>query len=164
MSTTTLDGVLAVLQAPRRGPYETPRARSERDAIFATVEAAVSAVEPFRRSIERRRESRYPYPYPIPLTPYLLDGTPDVERTFVVIGKHLAPHGLDFYCRQPLAERRVIASLDCGRDGWVGLVVELTWCRFSRHGWYDNGGRFVAVVDPPLAALDRKMAGRPPAA
>lgn len=164
MSTTTLEPVLAVLQAPRRGQRETPRVRSERDAIFATVESAVAAVEPFRRSIERRRESRYPYPYPIPLTPFLLDGTPDVERTFVVIGKHLAPHGLDFYCRQPLADRRVIASLDCGRDGWVGLVVELTWCRFSRHGWYDNGGRFVAVVDRPLAALDRNITSRPPAA
>jgi hypothetical protein len=164
MSMTTLEPVLAVLQASRRGSQEKTRSRNERDAIYATIESAVAAVEPFRRSIERRREARYPYPYPIPLTPFLLDGTPDVERTFVVIGKHLAPHGIDFYCRHPLADRRVIASLDCGRDGWVGVVVELTWCRFSRHGWYDNGGRFVAVVEPPLAALDRQSAGRPPAA
>ena len=51
--------------------------------------------------------------------------SPTSMRTFVVIGKHLAPHGIDFYCRQPLAERRVIASLDCGREGWIGLVLEL---------------------------------------
>jgi hypothetical protein len=164
MSTTTLEPVLAALQAPHRARREYGQVGHERDAIFATVESAVAAVEPFRRPIERRREARYPYPYPIPLTPYLLDGSPDLERNFVVIGKHLAPHGIDFYCRQPLADRRVIASLDCGRDGWVGLVVELTWCRFSRHGWYDNGGRFIAVVEPPLAALDQKAIQRPPAA
>ena len=87
------------------------------------------------------------------LTTVRADGTPDVERTFVVIGKHLAPHGIDFYCRQPLAERRVIVSLD-GPHGWIGLMVELVWCRFNRHGCYDNGGRFIAVVRSPLHALD----------
>jgi len=79
---------------------------------------------------------------------------PTSIATLVVIGKHLARHGLDFYCPQPLAEKRVIASLDCGRQGWIGLVVELEWCRFSRHGWYDNGGRFVGIVRSPLLELD----------
>jgi len=106
-----------------------------------------------RRGLERRREARHPFPYPIHLTP-LDDGRPDVSRTIVVIGKHLAPHGLDFYYSQPIAEKRVIASLDRGHEGWIGLLVELTWCRFSRHGWYDNGGRFLAVVPSPLEELD----------
>jgi hypothetical protein len=39
-------------------------------------------------------------------------------------------------------------------DVVVGLVVELAWCRFSRHGWYDNGGRFIAVIPSPLTELD----------
>jgi hypothetical protein len=114
------------------------------------VTLALSAVQSARRPIERRRELRHPFPYPLHLTPFTADGQPDADRTFVVIGKHLAPHGIDFYSREPLAERRVIASLEDGRGGWLGLVVELTWCRFSRHGWYDNGGRFVAVVPSPL--------------
>jgi hypothetical protein len=122
--------------------------------IFAdSVEAALHAIDPGPRSAERRRDARSPYPYPIHLTPYGNNGLPDARRTFVVIGKHLAPHGLDFYCRQPLAERRVVASLDCGREGWIGLVMELTWCRFGRHGWYDNGGRFIAQVSSPLLEL-----------
>ncbi len=126
------------------------RPQRPRRAFAASVEAALVAIEPARRAAERRRDSRHPYPYPIHLTPYGADGRPDAQRTFVVIGKHLSPHGLDFYCRQPLAERRVVASLDCGRDGWIGLVVELAWCRFGRHGWYDNGGRFIAQVASPL--------------
>jgi len=32
--------------------------------------------------------------------------------------------------------------------------VDLAWCRFNRHGWYDNGGRFTAVVPSPLSELD----------
>jgi hypothetical protein len=126
------------------------------DRIVASVRSALAAIEPLARPLERRREARYAYPYPIHLTPYGDAGLPDVQRTFVVIGKHLAPHGLDFYFSQPLAERRVIASLDCGRDGWIGLVVELDWCRFSRHGWYDNGGRFIALVSSPLLELDQR--------
>jgi hypothetical protein len=155
MTNCTLDPVvcasLAAVPIPSNGRHKR---------IVASVESALAAIEPFQRPLERRREARYPYPYPIHLTPYGAGGRPDVDRTFVVIGKHLAPHGIDFYFSQPLADRRVVASLDCGHEGWIGLVVELTWCRFSRHGWYDNGGRFVAVVESPLFELD----GRPPAA
>jgi len=125
------------------------------DQIAAAIERVLGTAEPSRRGMEQRREARHPFPYPIQLTPYGDDGQPDVRRSFAVIGKHLAAHGVDFYCGQPLAERRVIASLDGGREGWLGLVLELTWCRFSRHGWYDNGGRFLAVVPSPLPAPPR---------
>jgi hypothetical protein len=126
--------------------------------IASSVSSALCAVEPGRKVIERRRESRHPYPYPVHLTPLATTGEPELLRTFVVIGKHLSPHGLDFYFRLPLPERRVIASLDCGRDGWIGLLLELAWCRFSRHGWYDNGGRFLAVVPSPLADRPGRVA------
>jgi hypothetical protein len=124
------------------------------DPIAASVHAALAAVEPGRRVPERRREKRHPYPYPIHLTPLDVDGNPNVERTLVVIGKNLSAHGVDFYSQNPLPFRRVIASLDCGKHGWVGLALDLAWCRFGRHGWYDNGGRFTAVVESPLLALD----------
>jgi hypothetical protein len=148
-----------VLASPRL-PLALVSADPTTDGIVASIESAVAAIEQVSRTLERRREARYPYPYPVPLTPLTAEGEPDVERTFVVIGKHLAAHGIDFYCKRPLADRRVIASLDCGAAGWIGLVVELAWCRFNRHGWYDNGGRFVAVVTSPMHALD----GRPRAA
>lgn len=160
MTTCQLASVVpAALAAPRQA-LRIESAEPTLDGIVASIESAVAAVEQLTRPMERRRESRYPYPYPVPLTPFAAGGEPDAQRTFVVIGKHLAPHGIDFYCKRPLADRRVIASLDCGAAGWIGLVVELAWCRFNRHGWYDNGGRFIAVVASPLLELD----GRPRAA
>jgi hypothetical protein len=149
MATLTLDSLRTLRACSPDSPREEPF-----DLVAASIQAALAAVEPSRKSSERRRESRHPYPYPVHLTPYAENGRPWVDRTFVVIGKHLSDHGLDFYCRQPLAAKRVIASLDCGRDGWIGLVLELAWCRFGRHGWYDNGGRFVAQVESPLLELD----------
>jgi len=154
MSTCLLDTVLPALPASALATD----AGWQENRIASSVRSALFAVDPGRKTTERRRESRYPYPYPIHLTPLDASGQPEVLRTFVVIGKHLSPHGLDFYFRLPLPERRVIASLDCGRDGWIGLLLELAWCRFSRHGWYDNGGRFLAVVPSPLLELGGRAA------
>ena len=152
MTTCTFD-----IPAPARlSPAFLASLGRQDNSIIYSIQSALSAVEPAPRLIERRRESRYPYPYPVHLTPYGKDREPDVDRTFVVIGKHLASHGIDFYCRQPIADRRLIVSLDCGSEGWVGLVLELGWCRFNRHGWYDNGGRFIAVVPSPLLELDNR--------
>lgn len=105
---------------------------------------------PERSTFERRRETRHPYPYPIYLTPVGRDGRTPEGKTLVVVGKHLSEHGLDFYHREPLPHRRVIASLDGGSGQWIGLLMDLSWCRFCRHGWYDNGGRFLQVVPSPL--------------
>src|SRR5262245_47675612 len=91
-------------------------AGSRHDRIATSVQSALLAVESRAPVMERRREARYPYPYPIHLTPFDPDGNPDLDRTFVVIGKHIAPHGIDFYCRKPVADRRVIASLDGGPE------------------------------------------------
>jgi hypothetical protein len=150
MNAPTLDTFLpAVL--PSVGAMEGNR---QGDRIALSIHGVLAAVQPARRLPDRRREARHPYPYPIHLTPLDESGLPDAERTFVVIGKHLGERGLDFYCQQPLPQRRVVASLDSGR-GWLGLLMELAWCRFSRHGLYDNGGRFLALVRSPLLDLQQ---------
>ena len=137
-------------------------ASSGRDDVREAVRLAVSNAQPARYQNERRRDHRYPFPHPIRLTPLAPDGVPMEHCEIVVIGKTLTERGLDFYHIEAVPYRHAIAWLPCGGNHWIGLTVELTWCRFNRHGWYDNGGRFVAVVDPPLAALDRSR--REPAA
>jgi hypothetical protein len=150
MSTLTLDAFLPA-SLPVVGATIGNR---QEDSITDCVDRALEAAFPIRQGAERRRDSRFPYPHPVYLTPCDDDELP--TEPLVVIGRHLSAHGLDFYHRQPLPFRRVIASLDAGEHGWVGLLLELSWCRFSRHGWYDGGGRFLAAVPTPLGPPRRR--------
>jgi hypothetical protein len=72
-----------------------------------------------------------------------------LDDPIVVLGKHLTNHGFDFYYQQAVSHRRVIASFDCESNARVEMLMELTWCRFSGHGWYENGGRFLSAVNAP---------------
>jgi len=99
---------------------------------------------------ERRRENRYPFPYLIHLTPVAEDGITPQGETLVVVGRHLSERGLGFYHPQPLPYRRMIASLETPRGQWLGFLIDLTWCRFTRQGWYESGGRLLQSVLSPL--------------
>ncbi len=102
--------------------------------------------------VERRCETRYPFPFLIHITP--ADDTRAGE-SIVVVGKHVSERGLGFYHPKPLPYRRVIASLERtghppAGHGWYGFLLELRWCRFTRQGWYESGGRFLEAVTSPL--------------
>jgi hypothetical protein len=154
MSTKALESYLPVL-VPSVGATDGTR---QGDSIVAALEHALLATHTIRQGAERRREQRYPYPHPIHLTPLESSGRRGPAESLVVIGKQISMHGVDFYHSEPIPHGRVIASLDAGERGWIGLLLELAWCRFSRHGWYDNGGRFLAVVDSPLEIERRTSA------
>jgi len=97
---------------------------------------------------ERRRSSRYPFPYLIRLHPVGSDGrSPDPDQqTIVVVGKHLSEDGLGFYHREPISHRRMIASLESSDGVTHAFVIDLSWCRFTKQGWYESGGRFLESV------------------
>lgn len=98
---------------------------------------------------ERRRAQRHAYPYPLRIWPASAcrvsrDGSLEtVGEGSIVIGKHLSTGGLDFYTREPIADRKVVVSLDDGDVQSIQVLTELTWCRFSGQGMYLNGGRFL---------------------
>ena len=130
---------------PSRANAAEQRIREQMKVVMA----AANAVSPTVR--ERRRELREPYPYPVYLTPLDRAGGILRDETVVVLGKHVSELGFDFYHREPLPYRRGIVSFETRPNHWVGMLLDLTWCRFGRHGWYDNGGRFLASVVSPLA-------------
>ena len=68
----------------------------------------------------------------------------------VVVGRHLSEHGLTFYHPKPLSFRRVIATLETANGARLAFLLDLSWCRFTRHGWYESGGRFLDTVASPL--------------
>lgn len=120
------------------------------DEVRAQVWGLLTTLYPRNDLVERRRDSRYPFPHLIHLTPVGLDGVTPEGDTVVVVGKHLSEHGFGFYHQAPLPHRRMIASLECGRGRWVAFLIDLTWCRFTKGGWYESGGRFLQAVLSPM--------------
>lgn len=125
--------------------------------IERCVQFALRGASPNRTHDERRRQKRHPFPYPVRLIPVNTRGDM-LGDPIVVLGKHLSNQGLDFYYQHPVSHRRVIASFDCESQGRVEMLMDLTWCRFSGHGWYENGGRFLSVsssatTEPTLPAV-----------
>ena len=128
----------------------------ERDSSAAADEEVrmrvcglLSTLYPRGRLVERRGEQRFPFPYLIHLTPIEADGGVNIDDTVVVVGKHLSERGLGFYHQQPLPNRRMIVSLETG-GAWLGFLIDLSWCRFTKQGWYESGGRFLQMVNSPI--------------
>jgi len=119
------------------------------DEVRLQVWGLLSTLYPQQDFMERRQETRYPFPYLVHITPVDADGAPVASSTLVVVGKHLSEQGLGFYHPKPLPFRRVIASLE-NNGHWVGFLVDLKWCRFTRQGWYESGGRILETVRSPM--------------
>jgi hypothetical protein len=124
-----------------------PNASPEED-LRAQVCGLLSTLYPRNDLTERRCDSRYPFPYLVQLTPVAEDGIGERGETVVVVGKHLSQRGLGFYHPKPLPYRRMIASLEAANGRWMRVLMELSWCRFIKRGWYESGGRFLRTVEP----------------
>ena len=48
----------------------------------------------------------------------------------------------------------MIASLETPGGDWIGFLIDISWCRFTQHGWYDSGGRLLQVVELERHAMD----------
>ena len=121
-------------------------------SVRESARGLLSRLFPQRKAVERRKEQRYAYPHLIVLTPLAADNKTPTEETIVVAGKHLSESGLGFFHPSPLPYRRMIASLETPEGGRMAFVMDLNWCRFSRHGWYESGGKFIEVVESPLSS------------
>ena len=113
-------------------------------------------------SVERRRDPRYPYPRLVRLWPLGRDGKTRCGDAIVVVGKDLSESGIGFFHPKPIPHRLVIATLATIDQSEVELLVDLNWCRFTRQGWYESGGRFVRAIEPNSAAsVVAPMIGEP---
>lgn len=118
------------------------------DDVRTQVWGLLGALYPRGNLVERRGEQRYPYPFLIHLTPVDGEGLQPCGESVVVVGKHLSERGLGFYHPKPLPYRRAMATLEStGRP--VSFLIDLNWCRFTRQGWYESGGRFLRTLPPP---------------
>lgn len=126
-----------------------PVSVSSEDEVRTQVWGLLGALYPRGEVVERRGDQRYPYPYLVYLTPVDDDGITAKGEPLVVVGKHLSERGLGFYHPKPLPHRRMIASLETAGGRRMHFLIDLTWCRFTRHGWYESGGHFLQAVPAP---------------
>lgn len=143
---TTNDSTVAVV--PVLEPLEGG------DAIGERVQTALLNASSPREVTERRRERRHPFPYPVAVLPVGANRRLQRDETFFVIGKHLSFGGLDFYHHQAVPHRHAVVTLPCGLAGPVALLIDLAWCRFGAHRWYENGGKFIHATRVPDDHLD----------
>jgi hypothetical protein len=115
--------------------------------------ALLSTLHPKSDLVERRRETRFPFPCLLHVTPVGDDGMAPSGESTVVVGKDISERGLGFYHPQPLPYRRVIISIQSGGGHWFGFLADLNWCRFTKHGWYESGGRFLRAVPSPMEKM-----------
>ncbi len=120
------------------------------EEVRAQICGLLSTLYPRDNQVERRSDQRFPFPHLVHLTPVEADGSVNIDETVVVVGKHLSERGLGFYHQQPLPNRRMLVSLELGTDAWLVFLIDLTWCRFPKQGWYESGGRFLQVVNSPI--------------
>lgn len=135
----------------------TPFTTNNDQLVRLRVQQVMQQMRHYPPAFDRRCDRREPFPYPIYVTPIAADGSALIDETIVVLGKHISERGLDFYYQAPLPYRRVIASWECPDGQWLALVLDLKWCRSNRHGWYENGGRFLQVADSPLAVTEQTV-------
>ena len=113
------------------------------------VRGLLAGMYPPSMRMERRREQRYPYPRLLLLQPVEADGVTSAGPTLTAAGKQLSETGLSFFHPDPLPHRWVVASLPRTDGGWLAFLMDLDWCRFTRQGWYESGGRFLRSVATP---------------
>jgi hypothetical protein len=136
--------MLSTLEIPR-APVRVA-ALAAGGQIGEQVRLALSAIQRAPNAPERRRTQRFAYPQLIEITPADPQTLEPLDEPLVVVGKQISENGLGFYHCAPLPYRYVIVALERGFRGPVRLLLDLSWCRFTRHGWYESGGRFLRLA------------------
>jgi hypothetical protein len=141
---------LPILSFPDSADGEETELALPTNSVQRQVWTLLAGLYPRGQLRERRFEQRFPYPHLLYLTPLTEDGLHPRDESIVVVGKDLSESGLSFFHQRPLADRRMIVSLESQGAQWVSFLIDLTWCRFTQHGWYFSGGRFLEPRPSPL--------------
>ncbi len=99
---------------------------------------------------EQRRWQRMNYRRPAVITP-LEDRTGEpLAQHKIVSGRDISPNGFSFTHLDPIACRSAIVTFAFEQRPWNAIVIRLSWCRFTRAGVYQSGGKFVNPAESPI--------------
>jgi hypothetical protein len=132
-----------------------PTPRIDRAALARQIQTLVARLHP-SVTLERRRHDRLSVPVMFRLTPLSDDGQPIAGESITVIGKNISRHGLSFYHAVPLPYRRARIAAENIEIAFAA-EIDISWCRFSKPGWYESGSRLIAALAPGTTApTDRR--------
>jgi hypothetical protein len=133
-------------------PSKAARPLHRLEAISRIVNHVMASWHSPLALAEQRGWQRISYDHPAILT--LLD-----DRTSLPIGVHkvvsgrdISPSGFSFTHLDPLACRRAIVTFAFEPEETEAIELRLTWCRFTRAGIYQSGGKFLNPTASPLPA------------
>jgi hypothetical protein len=119
---------------------------SDRARLAHQVEALLASLQP-SVGRERRRDDRCAIPVLFKLTPLEAGGRPYTHEATIVVGKNISRRGLCFFHEQPISHRRAVIELAQPGLGEFAAEIDVTWCRFTKPGWYESGGRLVRAAE-----------------
>ncbi|MEX0641842.1 MAG: hypothetical protein WD468_04035 [Pirellulales bacterium] len=131
-------------------------AQLDERALARQIQELVARLRP-EVTLERRHEDRVAIPLLFRLTPLNGDREPLHDDAITVVGKDISRRGLSFYHEHPLTYRRAIITLQHPEFGSFAAEIDVNWCRFTKPGWYESGGRLVR----PANTEDRPAISRP---
>ena len=126
----------------RSAPTTCPRS-----TLTSQIEALVNRLHPPVER-ERRHDDRIAIPVLFQLTPYDDDQRPLDQEASIVVGKNISRRGVSFYHQQPITHRRALIEVADPVAGTFAAEVDITWCRFTKPGWYESGGRLIRSASP----------------
>src|SRR5262249_5107506 len=110
------------------------------------VESLLASLQP-NVLRERRRDDRCAIPVLFKLTPLELGGRPLAHEATIVVGKNISRRGLCFFHEHAISHRRAVIELAQPGLGEFAAEIDVTWCRFTKPGWYESGGRLVRAAN-----------------
>ncbi len=130
---------------------------SDRASLASDIEALLTLLHP-RVALEQN--DRCAIPILFQLTPLDDERQPIEHEATIVVGKNISRRGISFYHERPISHRRARIELVQPGLGPFAAEIDVSWCRFTKPGWYESGGRLVRAV----RRSDERAASQPPRA
>jgi len=117
-------------------------ARPRRVNLASQIESLLARLRP-SLSVDRRHDGRIAIPALFRLTPFDAEHQLTASQATIVVGKNISRRGMSFYHEWPMPHRRALIELAHPGLGEFAAEIDVSWCRFTRPGWYESGGRLV---------------------
>ena len=130
----------------------TIAAKTNRATLTIQIEALLTRLHP-AVGRERRHDDRIAIPVLFRLVPFDVDRQPLEQEALIVVGKNISRRGVSFYHEHPLTHRRALIELADPSVGSFVAEIDVSWCRFTKPGWYESGGRLIRTAAPTTDLL-----------